>query len=703
MNSVPTTIPTDIKPTGLMNSCYDFRIVREGREGLAELTYNLNDPSPSRRLLRLRETDALRLFQELPANRQFQQFRDQVKDMKSRGIGNISIAKGMVLDQYDSSQRNPEHGIAVHRMGPVPVFILPETLTGKLPSLNVNGLQIDPIIGIYPSLISGDSATRTLYKQDLLRSYNIQLDIMLQKYLEDTGEHFHDIENYVPRRDVLIRAKQAETVLKQSLEEKIQLILSHAERDIDPDLHSLARKVWDAFSVSIMTAALARVFALHLLNELYRILGIADRSAKYEQDWGGFSAVFGGLCAESDFEDLFVPGSELFLLREARKHYLAQSDDDDFEALQAQAEAREIRWVQDFTSFARFVAGLRRESPSVGTGRLFMSLQHNVSAAAGFFQSVNEYVRNQTTATGQPRVQILAVRNESPGTDIERLVKSRIWLSDLLLAVIPREWETSAIGEQKDLAWVVREVDYGLLLERLLRLFIEEGVDRDRVLQAFEADISPIAPTHGRYNHGHRKERRVRKLRDVVNNSFTYRADTHLSADLQTQIDLVIGETRERHARDVITGFLRQFEDPQMILKILSLTNFAQTKNWICNQIADEQRAALLQQRMSPALSVQEKKRRRIKIEKDVAEYRKRVVAKFERARVAIADRGLMIHGQELHLLQTSGSRSKLNFKSNLRGILKILMPDSDDQHLVTMHKRVFTLVLESTSVRLVA
>jgi hypothetical protein len=686
-----------------MNSCYDFRIVREGREGVAELTYNLNDPSSSRRLLRLRETDALRLFNELPANRQFEQFRDQVKDMKSRGIGNISIAKGMVLDQYDSAQRNPDHGIAVHRMGPVPVFLLPETLTGKLPTLEVNGLSIDPIIGIYPSLPGGEAGTKTLYKQDLLRSYNIQLDIMLQKYLEDTGEHFHDIENHLPRRDVLNRAKQAEAVLKQSLEDKIELILTHVEGDLDVDLHPLAVRVWDSFSVSIMTAALARVFALHLLNELYRILGMADKSAKYEDDWHRFSAVFRDLSTDSDFDDLFVPGSELSLLRDARTHYLAESDDSDFEALHAQAAERGIRWVQDFTNFARFVAGLRRESPSVGTGRLFISLQHNVSAATGFFQSVSEYIRNQKTSNGQPIVQILAVGNESPGTDIERLVRLRIWLSDLLLAVIPRDWETSAIGEQKDLTWVVREVDYAILLERLLRLFLEEGVDRDKILQKFEDDINPMAPTHGRYDHGHRKDRRVRKLQDVVSNSFTYKAETRLSPDLQAQIDLVIGETRERHSRDVITGFLRQFEHPEMILKILNLTNFAQSKNWICNQIAEEQRAALLQQRMSPVLNLQEKKRLRIKIDKDVSEYRKRVAARFDRVRRAIANRALMIHGQEWRLFETSGPSAKRTYKSNLRGILKALMPEADDQHLVKMHKRVFTLVKESTSGRLVA
>src|SRR5215510_14522004 len=114
-NSLTESPRTQLKSTGLPNPCYEFRVVRDGREAIGELTYNLNDQSPSRRLLRLRESDALRLFKDLPANRQFEQFRGQVRDLQSRGIGNISIAKGMVLEQYESSQPDPDHGIAVHR------------------------------------------------------------------------------------------------------------------------------------------------------------------------------------------------------------------------------------------------------------------------------------------------------------------------------------------------------------------------------------------------------------------------------------------------------------------------------------------------------------------------------------------------------------------------------------------------------------
>lgn len=125
--------PTRIISQGLKNSCYDFRIERNGREKSAELTYNLNDGSPTRRLLRIREEDCFQLFPELHANRDFEQFRNQVRDKRLHGIGNISIAKGLVLDQFESSYKNPDLGIAVHRMGPVPVFLLPSTLTGPLP------------------------------------------------------------------------------------------------------------------------------------------------------------------------------------------------------------------------------------------------------------------------------------------------------------------------------------------------------------------------------------------------------------------------------------------------------------------------------------------------------------------------------------------------------------------------------------------
>ena len=120
-----TNTSTFIIPTSLKNSCYDFKIEHNGRNCYAELTYNLNDSPPTRRLLRLKERDALSLFPDLNNNREFQQIRSQIKDLQVRGIGNMSIAKGLVLEQYQSTFNNPELGIAVHRMGPVPVFLLP--------------------------------------------------------------------------------------------------------------------------------------------------------------------------------------------------------------------------------------------------------------------------------------------------------------------------------------------------------------------------------------------------------------------------------------------------------------------------------------------------------------------------------------------------------------------------------------------------
>src|SRR5262249_50311097 len=148
----PSHAPTVVIPSGVKNPCFEFRIERNGRYGDAELTYNLNDPTKSRSLLRINESDAIRVFPELNSNPNFTQFRDQVRELHSSGLGNMSIAKGLVLQQYDSSYRNPELGIAVHRMGPVPVFLLSQGLTGPLPPVHIYEKEIDPSIGVYPSL-----------------------------------------------------------------------------------------------------------------------------------------------------------------------------------------------------------------------------------------------------------------------------------------------------------------------------------------------------------------------------------------------------------------------------------------------------------------------------------------------------------------------------------------------------------------------
>ena len=495
MSTATSQTPTNVTSTGLQNSCYIFLVERNNRKAQAELTYDLNEENPSRHLLRMQESDALKLFRDLPSDREFQKFRTQVNDKRERGIGNISIAKGMVLDQYDSTDKNPHVGTAVHRMGPVPVFLLPSSVTGPVNMIDLHGQQINPIISVYPTLGEGDNS---LIQADLLRSFNIQLDTMFVKYLEDVGEHMHDIENYLSRIDVCSRAKQAETVLKQSIEKKVELILQHFESTTDPELHKLASDIWSRYSSAVVTAALARVFALFMINELYRLLGITDRSSKYEKDWDRLYEVFSNLLDEPESEP-FKDRSELSFLGQARGHYLGQSPDSDFDALYAEAvaEGSRMQWVQEFIAFTRFVAGLRRESPSIGTGRLFLSFQQNVDAAADMYKSVTQYVSSQPAINGQPGVQVFAGDTENPGVDIERLVKTRIWLSDVLMAVIPQNWHESVTHQAKNLNWVIKEVDYGLLLNRLFRLFLQEGVSEEQLIKAFEDEIDLLAPTHG--------------------------------------------------------------------------------------------------------------------------------------------------------------------------------------------------------------
>lgn len=685
---------TDIQSTGLKNSCFDFRIERNGRDGLAELTYNLNDAPPSRRLLRVREQDAIRLFPGLANNGDFRLFRDHVNSLQARGLANMSIAKGIVLEQFDASEKNPSLGIAVHKMGPVPVFLLPDTLVGTVSNIHLFGQEIHPTIGVYPSFAGGER----LIKHDLLRSYGIQLDIMLRKYLEDVGEHFHDIENYLPRIDVFSRAKKAETVLQQSIEQKIEFILRYSQPDADSQLQATARDVWNRFQKEIITAALARVFALHLINELYRMLGVADKSAKYEQDWTKFHQIFANLYGESEFEALFRPDTELFLLREARTQYIAQNEDSEFEPVWAQAEHRKIRWVQDFVAFARFIAGLRRESPTVGTGRLFLSMQHNVGGSSNLYQSLDKYITTRSATDGRPPAQILAVINEPHGTNIERLAQARIWLSDGLLAIIPKEWKASATGDPKDLDWIVREVDYGILLERWLRLFIEEGIDRPSVEEEFRADVKPISPTQWRYDQQQQKQRRLQHLQNVLNGSFSYKAATQLGEDVKKQIDDVIDAARARHTRDVVVGFIKQFEHPQTMAKILSLTTYPRGKTWICGRIADERRQALVEQRLAGVSNRALKRKIRDQIRREVAKYERLVGSRFEGLRKANAARGLMIQGKSWHLLYESGAGTGRTYKSNLRDILRALMPEAEDERLEAMHNRVFKLVLESPS-----
>ena len=100
----------------------------------------------------------------------------------------------------------------------------------------------------------------------------------------------------------------------------------------------MASLVLDSSIPAIVSAALGRVLALRLVNEVYSHLGIWDRVRDYDDQWLQVSGRLRTM-SNGDYEDLFPAGSDPELLRRVREAYVGGYVSD-LDRLVSEAEGR---------------------------------------------------------------------------------------------------------------------------------------------------------------------------------------------------------------------------------------------------------------------------------------------------------------------------------------------------------------------------
>ena len=380
-------------------------------------------------------------------------------------MGNISMAKGIVCD-LDRSGNAPEGiTVTVHKFGAVPAAVLNPVYTSPPPDE-----WKDVRIGVFPWMPLGSEGTvRGTAKADLLRSCRIKLDLLLTSYLEEVAAEFSDIEHYSSRIVTFERLKRVEDVLGGSVNTKIEEILRHVEKPLDTVLHELASEAWRNFSLMIMSAVFGRVLALHMVNVLYRCLGISDRSERYSAQWHERTIRLRNLYGPRDFDELVAPGTktDLDLLH---RTYMVFSGAmaDGYDPLIQGAQSR--LWLRGFVKFARFVDLIRAEGRSPCVPQLFIAAQHHLPVVQAFVGSVDAHVRRHNEIQGSPVAEVRQLEQQIDAADLKRLTKARIWNSEVVLSVIPREWDTQVSGGRESLQWIASESDHGLLLRRAVQI-----------------------------------------------------------------------------------------------------------------------------------------------------------------------------------------------------------------------------------------
>ena len=605
------------------------------------LSYDLLSGAPDRRILRIDHADASRVWdpQKYP---NWNSLIQRVNAAESN-IGNIRLAKNLVLE-IGGATVDPGFGITVHRFGAVPVAILPDTFT-----LGFKDRLFPLQIGVFPRLKASAHIHSEFTKADLLRSFELRLDLLLQSYLEDIAEDCHDLQRFASRRSVFAALKRVETTLAESVNGKLELILQALESDSPGEERKLATKVWDRYGPSVITTSLVRVYVLYFVNQLYRFLGVEDRSDRYEFRWQDTILRLKSL-DKSGVDELLDPEGwrEAAVIREALTKYRARASLDDLLPYLGKDS-----WLRKLVEFGWFVDLIRRERQDPGTPRIFLAGQHSIPATGTF----KETVEAQIGTSPRKFAYFTQVNELEAGSSFESLIMARIWYCDMLIAVIPKGWNKVRADGRPPLDWIAREGEHARFLEKRPTFFLESGVTVDEVVQEFNRDFLLLADSPHRFEEVARKDSFRQELVRRVAGFFN--SDVNLG-DLGTgniaSIDVLISNARDALGRNLIDGFLGQFkdEDRNTIGRTLCFLSKGLSKKEIAKKLAKGEKLKVsLSNGNSSA----------------VDEYSRQ----FERAWEKLRTRRLFFSGDSYGLIECP---TRTSYSENLRNILATLRPE---------------------------
>lgn len=393
----------EIKTPGKEQSCFEYEIVREGFAVSSYLTYEYNVGNLKRRnLLLVKQPGSSNLLSNNEENEYRRFFQYMSFQTRGKSGQTIERTKRIVNEIISGNIQFPNARVAIHRFGPVPVFVLPQKHKVDF-SYGENLEKIEVQIAIYADVYEHPKP-RVGYGipyfvssgTEFLESLEINFARLVRRYFEDIGEHLGDISSNLSRLEVFSRSRKLEEDLATSIKTKVDKAKPGPQ-----DLYNFfsGNKVNDKYRCEffekhqdlVFLAEYFRIFTLYFLNELYKRLGVADYAKKYSDDIENIYLEYSG----------FLPGK--FSKKEVRKR-LRQ-----VKLLDAALECYrndsltnwptlnedDQHWLNQLVSFAKFVWSIKEIDVQVERGRIFISHNHDVFEAEQLRNQIEAYVDSE--------------------------------------------------------------------------------------------------------------------------------------------------------------------------------------------------------------------------------------------------------------------------------------------------------------------
>ena len=408
-------------------------------------------------------------------------FANFVERIRSLDLRATSAAKQAVIKIATGEWTDDHYGIAVHKMGPVPAYIL------KGQRFRVQALDDTATIAFYPySLGSWTGRGHALaVALDLFASL-VKTDAyrVLATYFEDIFEHFKDMSEKLGIIDCMHRIRAIREVLGRSVGEKLENLTPSPEAwfqyqdykrritstrtpgdEKPPPLseHELRVCVWFAdhyvwigeaiYLSCVAQACISKFFQLLGLELQLRDAAVTIRKMHYYTERDCIES----FCTNYRFDQADFDSSRLVASAHRLLEIYEQGGD---ELRNADAPERIMRNLRDYLAFVRLARNeLRhiysdkrsaRHEPIVFVSRRLQS-EFGKIAAQAFAESVDKVWGSASRIT---------TFEGSGGQPLRRSVKAQIWLSDSFWSVLPEQ--DHPVGD--DVSWLYLEAEHAFLL-----------------------------------------------------------------------------------------------------------------------------------------------------------------------------------------------------------------------------------------------
>jgi hypothetical protein len=583
-------------------SCYRFNIHVGGKTYTGYLSYELYPNLKSDRTLIITKIPPDDIL-DLSKKSEFSYFRDIIGWRKGRKFEGTKYLVNQIEEKH---LKIPNVRITVHKYGAVPVYVLPKEYPVTLHNQEIKVqialypiLPASPTHGNYPEFITS--------RYEFIRSLSLGTSVIFQRYLEDVAEDFFDIEHNLSMRQVFERSKQAETTLAESIASKLEALIPnqqalqmfHKGKLLD-ESQQLTCELFEGNLDTIFNASYCRIYALYLINELYRHIGISSRSSKYSYAFKQLQREFDTLTFDGWYcESIKDRLSHIKILNNTLRAY-DSGDVDEIERIRnsIQLAENEPLWLVHFIGFALFVAFLEKSSKEFNLspyqGRIFISSLHDTPSNETLISQIKDLLKKEAGES----IKTVFFKS-SPGPIIRSSIKRLIWLSDLVHAIIPAD-PTTISSDSKNYIWIGIEAEHGLLLDKRLIYFIEEGTDIERVKRDFSSVAEELLSKTPRIRVEHRIEGLIKSLDDRVFEKYKVHTTDISSEYLDERIKKIIqGEIKktiiDRHV-EAISGLFSQFPNDKpyfirstlgRIQKLVPYPN-NNNKKWLASQLVKE-------------------------------------------------------------------------------------------------------------------